>query len=193
MADPHVQMRLRHCNCGCGGEYPEACFREVKKNSDRCIYQNFSRKSIMCEQTARDDKKIANRWIVKARDTARRHAKRLGILSDEFIKRYSWDIRRIAHELEHAYGNGCSGPCGRSYLVMGHGLADITIDIVNPDLPPVYGVNTRIICCTCNRQKSNTSHRIYTIRQLGWSMWEQNNERRRLDPFHGLPLFARKN
>jgi hypothetical protein len=85
-----------------------------------------------CEQTARDQRKIANRWSVKARDVIRRHALRLGFTKEELIYFYGWEPARLAHDAEFQYANGCNY-CGGQYAAMGHGLSDISLDIIKMD------------------------------------------------------------
>jgi hypothetical protein len=107
-----------------------------------------------CEQTRRDRLKLGNRWTVKARDVIRRHAVRLGIPKEELVSRYGWDQKRLQHDAEFQYGNGCNY-CGGQYKEMGHGLGDISLDIVDSSAAPYYRTNTKWCCQTCNRKKSN--------------------------------------
>ena len=107
-----------------------------------------------CHQTRRDKLKLVNRWAAKARDTIRRHAIRLGVPKEELITRYGWDPHRLAHDAEFQYNNGCNY-CGGQYQDMGHGLSDISLDIVDPSAAPYYRTNSKWCCQTCNRKKSN--------------------------------------
>jgi hypothetical protein len=77
----------------------------------------------------------------------------------------------MAHEAEHVYGNGCQN-CGNAFAEMGHGLADITLDVVDPEAPPTYGVNTRWICMTCNRAKGKMPLARYAELQRCWNRWQ---------------------
>ena len=78
----------------------------------------------------------------------RRHAQRLEISKTDLISVYGWDLKRIAHDAEYQYGNGCNY-CGHPYRDMGHGYADITLDVVDRGRPPYYRTNTRWCCQTC--------------------------------------------
>ena len=123
-----------------------------------------------CEQTARDERKIRDRWTVKARDVIRRHAIRLEVSKEDLIERYGWDAPRLAHEAEFQYGNGCSY-CGHPYRDMGHGLADITLDIVDRTKPPYYTTNTRWCCQTCNRKKGPMQPEEFELDRQVYQAW----------------------
>ena len=166
-------MSGRRCN-RCGTVYPSHLV-EYAFRLDASSRQPLTtrRKTICrpCEQTGRDTKKRENRWAVKARDTIRRHAVRLRIDKAELIGRYGWDATRMAHEAEHGYKNGCNY-CGREYASMGHGLADITLDIQDPDKPPYYLTNTKWCCQTCNRKKGRLSPEEFEADRQMWPLWE---------------------
>ena len=171
------------------GEYPEQFFRRHRSplNAFRGN-EPLHYVCIGCELTERTEKKRANRWIVKANSTLRRHAKRFEISISDMITRYGWNVDRIAHELEHHYNNGCSN-CGRSYRSMGHGLADVTIDIFDRTALPVYGHNTRIICQTCNREKGTLSVEDNAAKSIGWRLWEETQKQLEKRNTFGLALF----
>jgi hypothetical protein len=169
----------------CSGQYPQEFFARNKwldaSNHRRAI-------CIGCEQTARDKTKQANRWLVKATSTIRRHAKKyiakgLATSVEDFSKKFNWFKEKIAHSMEHAYGNGCQ-ECGRKFSTMGNGLSDITIDIIDREKRP-YWHNTRFICGTCNREKGITAVEEYGAKQLGWRLFEENEARRAVDPYYG--------
>jgi 5-methylcytosine-specific restriction endonuclease McrA len=147
----------RSCN-RCGTVYPDhlesVAFRLVGnrvRDASRTHRLGVCRP---CEQTRRDRIKKVNRWAVKARDTIRRHAMRLGKTRVELVTRYGWDPDRLAHDAEFQYSNGCNY-CGSQYRDMGHGLTDISLDIVDPRSEPYYRTNTKWCCQTCNRKKSD--------------------------------------
>src|SRR5262245_52205883 len=75
-----------------------------------------------CEQEVRDEKKIANRWGCKIRDTTRRHARKKNIPVKELIDRFDWNFDRMMRDAQSAYEGGCSY-CGGLYSLMGHGLS----------------------------------------------------------------------
>jgi hypothetical protein len=129
-----------------------------------------------CEQTARDQRKIVNRWPTKARDTIRRHAVRLGIPKDELIGRFGWDAARLAHDAEFQYRNGCNY-CTELYAGMGHGLADITLDVQDPEKPPYYLTNTKWCCQTCNRKKGRMNPDDFEADRHMWELRRQSLDR----------------
>jgi hypothetical protein len=123
-----------------------------------------------CEQDVRDARKRDNRWATKARSTTKRHADRLGIQRDDMVVVYGWDAKRLAHEAEHAYGNGC-GYCGHPYISMGHGFQDITLDVIDRSRPPYYRSNTKWCCQTCNRKKGTLSPEEFEQDRQVWELW----------------------
>lgn len=130
-----------------------------------------------CEQTESDDRKRRNRWRAKARSATTSHARRLSGRWDitsaaDLVARYGWGADRMAHEAEHAYANGC-GYCAASYADMGHGLADITLDIVDPDAPPYYPGNVRWCCATCNRKKHQRPPHLWAAELAVWQRWQR--------------------
>jgi hypothetical protein len=126
-----------------------------------------------CQQTARDQRKLRNRWAVKARDVIRRHAIRLEITKQDLIDRYGWDPDRLAHDAEFQYGNGCNY-CGHQYSEMGHGLADISLDIMDRTAAPYYRSNTKWCCQTCNRQKGDKSPEWFEINRQVYEAWQRS-------------------
>lgn len=125
-----------------------------------------------CEQVAKDGCKGRNRWAAKARDTIRRHGLRLGIPRDELMGRYGWDPERLAHDAEFQYSNGC-GYCGHPYGGMGHGYADITLDVVDRSKPPYYRTNTKWCCQTCNREKGKLPPEEFELNREMWALRER--------------------
>jgi hypothetical protein len=125
-----------------------------------------------CESTARDLRKHRNRWAIKARDVIRRHATRLEIDKDFLIAVYGWEPQRLAHDAEHQYANGCNY-CGELYAEMGHGFADITLDIQDRDRPPYYCTNTKWCCQDCNRKKGAMTPEAFEASRQMWKLWNQ--------------------
>ena len=163
----------------CGGLYKLVGFR---RNGHRLgvlhastTNQRYCSICIGCQQTARDERKVFNRWHIKASDTLRRHAPRLGFSVSELIEKFRWNVERIEHDLRHAYDNTC-GYCRHPYKDMGHKLADITLDIVDRDKPPHYDVNVKPCCNTCNREKSTMSPQAWAEKLLYWEEWERNKK-----------------
>lgn len=180
----------RRCN-RCGTLYPphlvETAFRLDTSSRTR---GTFRRKTICraCDQTSRDQRKTVNRWPVKARDVIRRHAVRLGVDKADLVGRYGWDPNRLAHDARYQYGNGCSY-CGGNYAEMGHGLADITLDIIDRDRPPYYRSNTKWCCQTCNRKKGAMSSEDFEADRQMWELWRRNRQDVDEDPALAGRLF----
>lgn len=133
-----------------------------------------------CEQTARDERKQRDRWAVKARDVIRRHATRLCIDKNELVNVYGWDTQRLAHDAKHQYTNGCNY-CGEQYSRMGNGLADITLDVQDRNLPPYYCTNTKWCCQTCNRRKGAMSPEAFEANRQIWNLWQQSKNELRCE------------
>lgn len=83
---------------------------------------------------------------------------------------YGWDPARIAHDAKHRYGNGCDY-CGQAYAGMGHGLSDITLDVMYRDQPPYYRTNTKWCCQTCNRRKGARTPEQFELERQMWELW----------------------
>jgi hypothetical protein len=177
----------------CGGDYSEAFFA---KNSDKRLRLDASNRCrkicIGCEQTKRDSQKQRDRWAAKARDAIRRHAKGFiekGVihLAGELTERFGWNAKDLAHDLAHAYENGCPY-CRKPFKEMGHGLSDLTIDIIDRAKKPFYATNTKIACATCNREKSTTDPDQWAAKLIDWDRWEARQTKLAGRKFDG-PLF----
>lgn len=166
----------------CGGNYDAAVFFRRNDLAYTPARSGSRPICIGCEQNDRDETKRRNRWLTKARDALRGHARKLGFTTSELADTYGWSTERMAHEAEHAYDNGCP-ECGDSFRDMGHGLADITLDVIDPQSPPIYGMNTRWICMTCNRAKGRTSLALRAAKHLAWAQWREQQERLSADPW----------
>src|SRR5262245_29452968 len=136
----------------------------------------FARTCYCCTRSARDVRKGEDRWIVKARDSKRRHAISLGISVEELGEVYGWDERRMARDAAARYadGLGLCDECEEPYGAMGHGYADITLDVCRPGEAPYYGTNTRWICATDNREKHNMTPERWQLRKRVWKWWKQH-------------------
>jgi hypothetical protein len=130
---------------------------------------------IPCKQIDRDQRKSLRPALKKAADTVKHHAKRFGMTTSDFTRRYGWEVARVAHDIEHAYENTCSY-CWRPYVEMAHGLADVTIDIIDPGQPPYYA-NTRPCCRTCNTEKGRLTPVEWARKLAGWRLWREQQER----------------
>lgn len=157
----------------CGGEYDVRFFR---RNHATYSYVASGSQSLCmgCEQLSRDGRKkpTDGRWAAKIRDTIRRHAVRLNLTVRQLQQEFGWTIDRMVHEAQHAYANGCQY-CGERFADMGHGLHDLTLDIVNREDPPYYITNTRWVCQTCNRQKSKTAAKDWSAKRAAWEIWRR--------------------
>lgn len=172
----------------CGTTYPEhlveGAFRvglRVSRDASK-LTRRYNRQTCRpCEQTRRDQLKIRDRWTVKARDVIRRHAARFGIDKNDLVQRYGWETERLAHDAEFQYGNGCNY-CGHQYREMGHGLGDITLDVVDRDKPPYYRTNTKWCCQTCNRKKGVMEPEAFEVDRQVFEAWSQHQDRLTRNP-----------
>lgn len=158
----------------CGTAYPREIaplmFRRQTPNRVRRIRNTRRPQCIPCEQTRSDLRKRLRRSIRKAHSTIGHHAKRYGMTKRDFERKYGWRADRVAHDIEHAYENTCCY-CQNPYKDMSHGLADVTIDVIDPAKEPFYSTNTRPCCMTCNRAKNDMTPEDWAKRLLGWSLW----------------------
>lgn len=149
-----------------------------------------SRVCIGCQITQRTDRARERRALTKAETTLRFHAGRavqagMVAIPAEFARRFGWEPRRMAHEIEHIYENTCPY-CEQPFAEMEHGLADVTIDIIDPRKEPFYKTNTKWVCMTCNREKQNSSPEQWSIKLRAWRKWRSNRAR----PYNQDSLFA---
>lgn len=167
----------------CGESYDAEVF--FRKTRVAYAYDRSGTRPVCigCEQQMRDDSKRRNRWLRKATDALRGHARKLGLTTAE-LRQHGWAPDRMAHEAEHVYANGCP-ECGEPFIGMGHGLADITLDVIDVDAPPVYGLNTRWICMTCNRMKGRTPIAIRAAKHLAWGKWTARQQHLSQDQWSG--------
>lgn len=129
-----------------------------------------------CAQERSDAIKQVNRFRIKATSTLRAHARSLGLSVDELRNEFRWSVDQIAHDAERAWGNGCPD-CRKPFTVIASGLGDLTLDVIDPQGKPYYGLNTRWICMTCNRHKHTTSKDQYGSDLVEW----QRHEARRTE------------
>ena len=169
-------MNKRRCN-KCGGTYDAIFFESGGSNKVGMHTYLAKSRSICkgCSQSARDKSKLANRWRSKMRSTRKMHAQKFSKSLDDFENFYKWNLEQMEHDARHAYENGCP-LCGETFFLMGHGLADITLDIIVRDSPPVYGTNTRWLCATCNRQKGKYTMREHGTLMVNWQLWKHQTD-----------------
>jgi 5-methylcytosine-specific restriction endonuclease McrA len=114
---------------------------------------------------------VGNRCAQKERDPyrpafaqrRRAHASRYGC-SVKDLERMGWDTDRRAIEMQAQFENGFCPNCVETsdgtvkvhfFRDMSRGLAELTIDRINPDLPPVWPGNVQWLCATCNKRKQD--------------------------------------
>jgi hypothetical protein len=156
----------------CGITYParlvSRAFRQFTRPSGDGYIYHICRP---CEQTAHDNAKQADRFAAKARDALRRHAARLGITKADLTARYGWEVGHMAEEARQTYAGSCPY-CFAAFDLMGHGLQDLTLDIVDRTQPPYYRTNTRWVCQTCNRAKGSLAPADFEADREVYALWE---------------------
>lgn len=193
-------MTLEYAQCKkCGCLYEDGdigtAFRLVfARNSS----QKYRRKvCIVCEQRERDDRKWRNRFRRKVRNTLNTHYKkykRLGFRGSkqDFAERYGWNLDLMEADLRKAHEIHKCHDCRFPYRV----LDDISLDIREPDKPPLYGSyeaagedetkgNTEWICRTCNSAKGNMPMAQWRKKQRIFQICETFLEKLNRDPFYG--------
>jgi hypothetical protein len=186
---------LKKCN-KCGGEWPlEACYRKRNENlrlsTLRHDQANYQSTCVMCEITERNDPTPEERAKRKAQNSIDRHAQKLNMKPNEFAKQFGWHIDRMVYDITHGLENTCPY-CWELYSAMGHGLSDITLDVVDPQKEPYYRTNTKWCCSTCNSEKSRMAPHLWEQRLIIWPQYMAWRNKVRNDPTHGLPLFAER-
>lgn len=170
-------MKYKICK-KCSGTYSEYFFyKNITTNFGSHGFQ--SRETICkgCQISARTNSKRSNRSREKARRTLRHHAEKyikLGHAAsrENFAKKFGWNLDQMAHDINHAYSNGCSY-CHEPYSKMGNGLSDLTLDIRYPDLLPYYETNTCWACATCNQLKQRTPPDLWGQILQDWKVWQE--------------------
>jgi hypothetical protein len=76
---------------------------------------------------------------------------------------------------------------------MGHGLDDITLDIVDREREPYYRTNVKWCCGTCNSEKATMAPELWARRLDFWPQWQRHVEAVKQGQPIGLPLFAWEN
>jgi hypothetical protein len=179
------EFKLLFCE-ECRGWYPSPFFRLVVS---RVKQQYYSKRCKRCEQEKKDEQNRQSRFPRKAYATMYHHAKKYiekgwAASVADFRKRYGWNVKQIAHDMEHDWTNGCP-ICHELFKEMGHGLSDLSLDIINPDDRPYYETNVRFICTTCNKLKQQYPPELFGLIIQCHKMWESNHENKVQDPFHG--------
>ena len=140
----------------------------------------------MCEAESRHR---GDPWIVKAWSTIRTHRQLYAREYQNgrndlpnwngnpltFAEAYGWDARLIADEMKAAFEGPCRS-CGCSFKSMGHGPADLTVDIINHTLEPFYDYNTRFLCGSCNSRKGRRPPDEHTRLKRAYTRWAAMSE-----------------
>jgi len=168
----------------------QAFFRQNhKKTPVGQVYLTERAICIGCELSARNDPTPEARALRKARNSIQHHAEKWKMRAPDFAKEFGWDPERMAHDFLHANENTCVY-CWFPYADMGHGLDDLTIDILDRNKDPRYRTNVRVCCRTCNMEKATMEPELWDRRLIEWASWRAWMNRIVVDPWHGLPLFS---
>lgn len=143
----------------CGVTAAEKFFPRTRTRSGKFAIGKRQRRPIcaMCLQQEGDKHKRHNRAITKAKQMLYSHAQKYNskngtrLTPAQFGETFNWKIYQMAHDITHNFENWCPY-CLDAYKNMDHGLADLTLDIINPNELPYY-TNVRYCCATCNRRK----------------------------------------
>jgi hypothetical protein len=182
-----TSIRRKTCKrCGYNGD-EEAFFRSQSRFTVAGILATRP-VCIGCELTDRNNPSPEARSLRKAHDAISNHAAKWGITPAAFSMRFGWEPDRMVHDLLHVAENTCVY-CWSAYGDMGHGLDDITIDIIDPNKDPYYHTNAQWCCRTCNAQKSTLSPELWSRRLIEWRRWRAWMAGIKLNQLHGLPLF----
>jgi hypothetical protein len=183
---PERQLYCVECR-----EWYGEVFFEVVRSKNSCYGKaNKQLRCIGCRLTRRtDDKNNGKRFLVKARSALLKHApkfKKTGLIqaASELTDRFGWDIRNMAHDIEHAFKNGCPY-CRRPFAEMANGLGDVTLDIIRPADDPFYTTNTKWCCMSCNRGKAKASPERWAAKLLYWAKWEKRQAILKAKPAFG--------
>jgi hypothetical protein len=143
---------------------------------------------IGCELSARNDPSLAARAKRKAQNTLRAHAEKYGMRTDVFARKYGWHIDRMVYNILHDHDNTCVY-CWFPYGEMGHGLDDLTFDVIDPEKEPFYQTNVQRCCRTCNQEKASLPPELWARRLIEWREYRDWMAQIRDRPTYGLPLF----
>lgn len=184
---------MRTCET-CGGTYNNSFFKSI------CIYtcgkDHIYHYPIClgCYGIRAKKYKQNERLLQKAQNTYYHHANKLlatGIIQkkEELDTIYGWDSHQMAHDIKNCFENGCPY-CGRQYSIIEGGLHNISLDIIDPALPPNYETNVHWICLDCNKRKRNSSSEAWELKLQDWKLWRETQKLLEQNPYYyGLPLF----
>lgn len=167
----------------------EACYRKRNRPHEELgAPSSYHPTCVMCELTDRNDPTPEERARRKAQNSIILHAEKFNMKPKDFAKRYGWDVERMIYDIIHGHENTCPY-CYERYDVMGHGLTDITLDVVNPKEEPYYRTNVRWCCATCNSEKAAMPPHLWAIRCAAWPIYMEYRQNVKNNVTFGLPLF----
>lgn len=118
----------------------------------------------------------------------KKHAKQYGMTMREFIEKYGWDTKQMVHDIKHS-AEGVCPYCHEPFMRTGDILRNITIDIVNPDLPPDYRSNTKRVCMMCNTTKQRRSLEWWERYLKYTDEWAKQSKSLRLNTVPRFPFY----
>jgi hypothetical protein len=189
MKPNHPEVRRKTCS-RCGRLADEDAFFRKNKEHRRSGQVHLATHAVCigCELTERNDPTPEARALRKAKNSLQHHAEQYDLSPSDFGKRYGWKPERMAHHILHDLENTCFY-CEIPYAKMGHGMSDITLDIINPKNPPYYFDNVRWCCQTCNSEKGKLPPELWSRRLIEWKEYAAWIATMEQNPTHGLPLF----
>jgi hypothetical protein len=72
------------------------------------------------------------------------------------LERIGWTIQAMYDSYQDFMLGKCPGPCGRYALDLDR--AEISVDVIDPTLPAVWGINTQWMCVPDNQAKATKTH-----------------------------------
>jgi hypothetical protein len=127
-----------------------------------------------CRNYTRFLKGRGDPFLLKARETRRRHARELEIPVRVLILRHEWTDANIVKALRRAWEEECPD-CTMAYKEMKGGMAEMTVDVIDRRLPPDWLTNCRIICRDDNSAKGKMPPEEWALHKAVWRMWKGHN------------------
>lgn len=167
----------------CGHYWPYLFFRRGSRGKCTCHDCQHSTcyrpKCEGCEVTERTERKKLDRFWVKALLTCRKHWKQ-----DGYKCRQDWEaasgltVALVASRMRMAWEQDetCEH-CDTRWREMPNGIADITVDRVDP-LKPFTRSNWGLLCPTGQRDKGRTPPDIWDQKQACWKLWREHRRPR---------------
>ena len=149
-----------------------------------------------CRITMRNAKRDENPYLHAFRSRRQDHAKRLHVRVADLVA-IGWDAELRALEMKYQFEHGYCPVCPyrldgvptlNFYREMKEGLQELTIDIFNADLPPVWPGNVWWVCKTCNIRMQREGKPKFAQQILDEHALRQQEQLAQSD---GLVLFPR--